>query len=184
MSQVLLISGSPATHSKSGALLRYAEEKLRQSGLTSTSLSVRDFPAEDLIQARYESPAFESLRAQVAKASGLILATPIYKASYTGSLKALLDILPQNALRGKKVLPLATGGTLAHLLAVDYALRPVLAVLGASDIAQAVYGVDSQFHSLEPELRLEQELQDRVDQALGRFAQEIKTSSDPYAQAA
>lgn len=184
MPQILLISGSPATNSKSAALLRYAEEKLTQSGLTSASLSVRDFPAEDLIHARYDSPAFESLKEQVAKATGLIIATPIYKASYTGSLKALLDILPQNALRGKKVLPLATGGTLGHLLAVEYSLRPVLAVLGASHIQQAVYGVDSQFQSVEPQLRLEPELQERFDEALGTFARDIKAVSDPYAQAA
>ncbi len=67
--------------------------------------------------------------------SAVVVATPIYKAAYTGGLKALFDILPQSALRGKTVLPLATGGSPAHLLAIDYALKPVLSALGASDLA-------------------------------------------------
>jgi FMN reductase len=55
----------------------------------------------------------------------------VYKAAYTGLLKSFLDLLPQYALAGKTVLPLVTGGTPAHVLTVDYALRPVLASMGA-----------------------------------------------------
>jgi len=63
---------------------------------------------------------------QVAQANVVILATPVYKAANSGLLKVFLDVLPQDALRGKTVLPLATGGSADHMLAVDYALRPVL----------------------------------------------------------
>ncbi|WP_372430482.1 NAD(P)H-dependent oxidoreductase [Janibacter melonis] len=49
-------------------------------------------------------------------------------------LKTFLDLLPQDALRGKVVLPVATGGSPAHVLSVDYALRPVLASLAPSAI--------------------------------------------------
>ena len=56
----------------------------------------------------------------------VIVATPIYKAAYSGLLKVFLDLLPAEALRGKTVLPLASGGSVAHLLALDYALKPVL----------------------------------------------------------
>ena len=84
---------------------------------------------------------------EVAEADGVIVATPIYKASYTGVIKALLDVLPQHGLRGKAVLPLATGGTLAHLLAVDYALRPVLAALGARHVVSGTFLLDSAFVS-------------------------------------
>jgi GNAT superfamily N-acetyltransferase len=66
----------------------------------------------------------------------VVVTTPVYKAAYCGLLKVFLDLLPQYALRGKQVLPLATGGVLAHALAVDYALRPVLTSLGATHVAQ------------------------------------------------
>ena len=61
-----------------------------------------------------------------AAARGLVIATPVYKAAYSGLLKTFLDLLPQFGLREKVILPLVTGGTPAHVLAIDYALRPVL----------------------------------------------------------
>jgi GNAT superfamily N-acetyltransferase len=64
------------------------------------------------------------------------VATPVYQAAYSGLLKVFLDLLPQFAFRGKAVLPLVTGGSPAHVLAVDYALRPVLSQLGAAHIGQ------------------------------------------------
>jgi len=169
MSDILLISGSPTAPSKSSALLDHAQQIIQNRGLTATTISVRDFPAEDLLYAKYDSPAFKEFQDQISKASGLIVATPIYKAAYTGSLKALLDILPQTALRGKTILPLATGGSPAHLLAIDYALKPVLAVLGASDIQQGVYITDSQFEYTAEGFTLATDLQTRFDESLERL---------------
>ncbi len=71
-----------------------------------------------------------------------MIGTPVYKAAYAGLLKSLLDLLPQYALTGKTVLPLATGGSTAHVLAIDYALRPVLSSMGASHIVQGWFTVD------------------------------------------
>lgn len=52
--------------------------------------------------------------------AAMVFATPIYKAAYSSVLTAFFDILPQHALAGKSVLPLATGGSAHHMLAVDY----------------------------------------------------------------
>jgi FMN reductase len=54
----------------------------------------------------------------------------------------IFDLLPQYALRGKTVLPLATGGSMAHALALDYALRPVLQSMGACHVAHGFLVVD------------------------------------------
>ncbi|MEU2561304.1 NAD(P)H-dependent oxidoreductase [Streptomyces longispororuber] len=59
------------------------------------------------------------------------MATPIHQATYSGLLKTFLDLLPQHAFTGRPVLPLATGGSPARVMALDYALRPVLTALGA-----------------------------------------------------
>lgn len=40
----------------------------------------------------------------------VILATPVYKAAYSGLLKTFLDLLPQGGLRDKVVLPIARNG--------------------------------------------------------------------------
>ncbi len=81
------------------------------------------------------------------RADGLVVATPVFKASYSGLLKTLLDLLPQRALAGKVVLPLATGGTLAHALVIDYALRPVLTTLGTTEVVNGHFLLD-QFVSI------------------------------------
>jgi FMN reductase len=144
MPSIILISGSPSTASRSGSLLEYARRHIVGAGITVNLVGLRDFPAKDLILGKYDSPAFDSVKNLLEEASAVIVATPIYKASFTGGLKALLDILPPAALRGKTVLPLATGGSPAHQLAIDYALKPVLSALGATDLLQGVYVVDSQ----------------------------------------
>lgn len=144
MPSILLLSGSPSLVSRSGSLLEYARRHFVSSGITAHVLGLNDFPAKDLILGKYDSPAFDDVKNLLTEASAVVVGTPIYKASYTGGLKALLDILPQTALRGKTLLPLATGGSPAHQLAIDYALKPVLSALGATDLLQGVYIVDSQ----------------------------------------
>nr|MDP9125329.1 NAD(P)H-dependent oxidoreductase [Pseudomonadota bacterium] len=98
-----------------------------------------------LVRADFDEPAIRRAREQVAAARLVVIATPIYKASFSGLLKTFLDLLPQDALRGKTVLVLGTGGSAAHLLALDYALKPVLAALGARHILDSIYAVDAQF---------------------------------------
>jgi FMN reductase len=110
MPDILLISGSPSTPSRSTALLEYAAERLGAEGFTAERTSVRDYPAEDLILGKFDSPAFEVTKRLVAEARGLIVATPVYKAAYTGALKTLLDILPSQALRNKTVFPIGYNG--------------------------------------------------------------------------
>lgn len=176
MPTILLIAGSPTAPSRSALLLDHAAARLKLQGLDVIQVSVRDFPAEDLVQAKFDSPAFAAFKSQVESAAGIIVATPIYKASYTGVLKALLDILPQSALRGKTLLPIATGGSPAHLLAIDYAIKPLLAVLGASDIQQGVYVVDSQFQYTADGFTLDAELQHRLDDSIDRLAATVSAT--------
>ena len=95
-------------------------------------IHIRDLSPQALLLADFGHPTVVACGIdQVADASVLVVATPVYKAAYSGVLKVFLDLLPQTALKGKVVLPLATGGSPHHMLALDYALRPVLQSLGA-----------------------------------------------------
>jgi FMN reductase len=175
MAEILLISGSPTTPSKSAALLDYSQRWLHDKSPFETALvSVRDFPAEDLILAKYDSPAFDGFKQQASNAIGIIVSTPVYKAAYTGSLKALLDILPQYAFRGKTILPVASGGSLGHLLAIDYAVKPVLSTLGASDILQGVYLIDQQFRTENGQPIIAEDVQQRLDESLTQFVANLE----------
>jgi FMN reductase len=141
---IVALAGSPSARSRSTALLRHVLGRFAD-GAGRTEIVLRDLPAAALVGADIADPAIRRAREQVAAARLVVIATPIYKASYSGLLKTFLDLLPQDALRGKTVLALGTGGSAAHLLALDYALGPVLAALGARHALDTVYAVDAQF---------------------------------------
>jgi len=142
---VLLIAGSPSEQSRSSALLDSISHRLAlRGGLVVDRLNIRELPAQALLLAEWGHPAIAKAIEQIAKARAVVVATPVYKAAYSGLLKVLLDLLPQTALKEKTVLPLATGGSPHHMLALDYALRPVLQALAARHILPGVYATDSQ----------------------------------------
>ncbi|MFI2414836.1 NADPH-dependent FMN reductase [Streptomyces sp. NPDC018947] len=142
MATVLSVSGSPSATSRTSLLLRHLDERLTAQGHRVVPLDVRAVPAEALLGADFTHPAIVEATELFAAADGVIVGTPVYKAAYSGVLKALLDLLPQYALTGKAVLPLATGGSVAHVLAIDYALRPVLTAMGARHVVQGWFTLD------------------------------------------
>jgi FMN reductase len=162
---IVTVSGSPSPASRTALIAREAGRRLAGAGFEVASIDVRDLPAEDLLQARTESPPIRDAAALLARAAGLVIATPVYKAAYSGLLKTFLDLLPQFGLAGKAVLPLATGGSMAHVLAIDYALRPVLASMGARQIVAGLFFLDKQLEKTEDGgLRIDPMLE-------GRFAE-------------
>ncbi|MGW5735183.1 MULTISPECIES: NADPH-dependent FMN reductase [Streptomyces] len=142
MATVLSVSGSPSATSRTNRLLRHLDDRLREQGHDVIPLDVRTLPAEALLRADFRHPAIVEATELFARVDGVVVGTPVYKASYSGVLKALLDLLPQFALTGKTVLPLATGGSIAHVLAIDYALRPVLSSMGATHVVQGWFTLD------------------------------------------
>lgn len=80
---------------------------------------------------RLSPPAAEATE-NARQAGILVLATPIYKASFTGLLKLFLDTLPAGSLSRTVVVPLTVAGGPAHRHLADLQLRPVLAELGAA----------------------------------------------------
>lgn len=168
---VVTLGGSPSQRSRSGVLLEHARRLLQQQGVEVVSYQVRDFPAEDLLHARFDSPKIIDLLQQVANADGLVIATPVYKASFSGALKTVLDLLPERALAHKVVLPIATGGSIAHMLAVDYALKPVLSALKAQELLNGIFAEDSQIAYGEgsAQAQLAPGLEARLSEALEQF---------------
>ena len=171
--RVITLAGSPRFPSRSSALLDYAREKLTALDVEVCHWHLHNFDAEDLLYARFDSPALNALIEQLKDADGLIVATPVYKASFSGALKTLLDLLPERALAGKVVLPLATGGTVAHMLAVDYALKPVLNALKAQEILHGVFADDSQVIDYQHTPHFTPNLHHRLDEALETFWQAL-----------
>jgi FMN reductase len=119
-------------------------ERLAELGHRTVALQVRELPAQALLRADAMDPAIAHAVARVRDAEAIVVGTPIYKASFSGVLKAFLDLLPQDGLAHKLVLPLATGGSQSHMLALDYALRPVLASLAPRHVLPGIYATPEQ----------------------------------------
>ncbi len=141
---ILLIGGSPSVNSRTGRLLAEIGSRLEQEGLAVDNLQVRDLPAQALLHADFRNPEIVAALRRVENAAGIIIGTPVYKAAYSGVLKSFIDLLPQFGLRGKVILPLAIGGSAAHTLILDYALRPVLASLAPRQVLDSIYAVEQQ----------------------------------------
>ncbi len=148
--KIIGLSGSPTPISRSNWLLQRFLQTISGNHGTSRAIAVpdtvriRDLPPQALLHADFNDAQLKAAMLKVAQADLVIVATPIYKAAYSGLLKVFLDMLPQDGLQGKAVVALATGGSPAHLLAMDYALKPVLSALGTRDVLDAVYATDTQ----------------------------------------
>lgn len=81
----------------------------------------------------------------IAGAEAVLLASPVYRASYTGALKNLLDHVPVEGLRDKPVGIIAMGATPHHYLGVDRHLRDVLSWFGALVAPNSVYLASADF---------------------------------------
>jgi FMN reductase len=96
----------------------------------------------------------------VLNAEAVLLVSPVYRGSYTGALKNLLDLLPVEALQNKPVGIVAMGATTHHYLGADFHLRNVLAWFGALVAPSSVYLTSSDFSEGKPSadaaLRLDQ----------------------------
>lgn len=172
---ILLLAGSPSERSRSAALLDAVHQRLRHRTPDVERLHVRELSPQALLLGDGAHRSIAAATDQVDRARAVVIATPVYKAAYSGVLKVFLDLLPQTALRGKVILPLATGGSAHHMLALDYALRPVLQSLSARHILPGVYATDAQV-TLTPEgaHHLTTDIADRLDDAVATLLAETQ----------
>ncbi|GLY53531.1 hypothetical protein Lesp01_71870 [Lentzea sp. NBRC 102530] len=130
MTQIGVLVGNPRLASRTAQ----AALALREALAATLGVPVEGpvVEAAELAPAVFTEP--EKIKAALealGQAEFLVVATPTYKAAYTGLLKAVLDQAPPAWLRGKIVLPLQIAAADKHALAVEVHLRPVLAELGA-----------------------------------------------------
>lgn len=107
--------------------------------------------------------ALESLES----ADLLIAATPVYKGSYTGLFKHVVDLLNPEALVGRPVLLAASGGGERHALVVEHQLRPLFAFFRAQTVPTAVYAAEAELAGYAVSSPA---LQARIDEAAGQAA--------------
>lgn len=171
---ITTISGSPSTRSRSNALLQLLIRRLGDHGVKVNHFSISDFDADAVFAAQFDAPSILALKASIEASQGLAVATPVYKASFSGVLKAVLDLLPETALANKAALPFASAGSAAHILALEYSLKPVLTALGARHVLNGVYANERQIRWLDDgQIDVDEEIRQRINDAAARLIESI-----------
>lgn len=148
--KLLAISGSPSSPSKTVLALSVALARGAEHDDVHTDLL--DLREQELVFSDGRDPADytgASRRAinEVVAADALLVGTPMYRGGYTGRLKNLFDLLPNDALAGKPVGLVATGGTDHHFLALEHELKPLVGFFRAWAVPGAVYANNTHFSS-------------------------------------
>jgi FMN reductase len=175
---VLAISSNPSPNSRTAKLADHVLRALAAPELLTRHISIRDMDAEALIFAKAAHVSVTRTVSAIEQADGVVIATPIFKASYSGLLKTFLDLLPQFAFAGKAILPIATGGSIAHLLALDYALRPVLQSMGARHIVQSLFVPESEMKLVDDQLQLGDQANFMLQEAVHHFKSTVEGATD------
>ncbi|MFG1701064.1 FMN reductase [Nonomuraea sp. NPDC049309] len=153
---------------------RLAEAVARRAGVDEApdvrNVELRDL-AVDIANAFVTGFPGARLRAAleaVTEADALVAVTPIFSGSYSGLFKSFFDVMDNTALTGKPVLIAATGGTARHSLALDHALRPLLAYLRAVVVPTAVYAAPEDWGGGKDDFT--DGLSERIERAAGELA--------------
>jgi FMN reductase len=86
---------------------------------------------------------------EIETADALVVASPVFRASFTGLFKHLFDLVDQDSLIDVPVLLAATGGSERHALVIEHQLRPLFSFFQARTMPIGVYASERDFTSYE-----------------------------------
>ncbi len=163
------LAGSLNRPSKTRALVEAAVRRTSDRfGLSGTVYDLVDIGPSLGTAARLSdlAPSGQNAVAALLSATALVVASPVYKGSYTGLFKHLIDLIDPLALVGKPVLLAACGGGDRHALMIEHQLRPLFGFFEAQTLATGVYASDADFTDGKPASAA---LLSRLDRAVGQF---------------
>jgi FMN reductase len=149
LSKISVVTGNPKPQSRTHSVALAVADALAEGLTPQPSRLVIDLAEHAASLFDWSDPTLISLGEEVAASDVAIFASPTYKASYTGMLKAFLDRYGSNGLAGVVAVPVMTGGWPGHLLAVEVHLRPVLVELGATVPARGLYVTEPELGELD-----------------------------------
>jgi FMN reductase len=174
--QVVAVSGSLNHPSKTTVLVEEIVAALGRALPIETHLITLTQLGPSLAGAltRAELPrAAEDELQRIEAADILVVASPVYRASFTGLFKHLFDFVDQYALVDTPVLLAASGGSERHALIIEHQFRPLFAFFQALTLPVGIYAHDSDF----VDYRLTNEsLRARIDKAVAKAVPVIRSN--------
>lgn len=146
--RIVAVSGGLQRPSKAAALAEHLMDLIADEVLCEQRLVELGQLAPHLAGATWRSQLPETVERELAaveQADIVVVATPVYRGSYTGLFKHFFDFIHQDALIDKPVLLAATGGSERHALMIDHQLRPLFSFFQARTLPLGVYATDKDF---------------------------------------
>jgi FMN reductase len=157
--KLVAVSGADSPTSKTRALVKTIVDE-RGGEL----IDLLDLAADGLL-GRREDDGVATAVAAATNADVLIVATPVYRATYTGAIKAFFDRFAPRALANTAVVLVATAGIKEHFLTLDTGGRSLIASLEGWTVPQVVYATGDDFPDGNPSRELLDKLRSAVEQA-------------------
>jgi FMN reductase len=149
MSGVVAVVGNPRPSSRTHAAALQLRDAIAGDGETAL-VDLAQLGGELLDP---ESPARARALETAAGADVLVVASPTYKATYTGLLKLFFDAYGPAPLAGVCAVPLMVGAAPLHALAVDVHLTPLLLELGAGVPHRGLFVLESELPGFQAQAR-------------------------------
>lgn len=173
MKKIVALTGNLSRPSRTRALAEVLAQRIAQQVPAQVEIIDISYLAVDLGHAT----SFNSIPASITRAHQqiedadlIVLASPVYKASYSGLFKHFLDLLDPAALRGKVAVLAATGGSDRHALVIDHQLRPLASFFETVTVPAGVYVKDADFVNYALQLDKQEEVRKRIDLVVGQAA--------------
>jgi len=151
MLNVTILCGNPKKGSRTLRIAETLVEQLVRAGQSTVTVIDLAEHADHIFE--WPSDLMAGLNQIVADSDLLVVASPTYKATYTGLLKAFLDRYPAEGLSGVTAIPVMTGADLRHSMGPEVNLRPLLVELGASVPTKGLYFVMSEMDHLDEKVQ-------------------------------
>ena len=132
--EIVFVTGSPSASSRSSFVAALVAERAKRAGFAVRVFALRDFDPSDLLLGQPTGATTKAFVEAVTGSAAIVLSTPVYKATYSGALKSIVDLIPPDALVGKPALGIATTRLDAHGLEADRAYRALFAFFRAETI--------------------------------------------------
>lgn len=142
---------------------------LGENRVQTTTIDLRDL-AVDLGRSMAAGFATGAARAAIDTVQGahaLIVATPVFNASYSGLFKTFFDLVDVDEMAATPVLIAATGGSPRHSMVLDHALRPLFGYLRMIVVPTGVYAAAEDWAGGSGDTTT---LRDRIDRAARELA--------------
>lgn len=176
--KVVAVSGNPATPSRTLSLVQRILTTLASKASVDPHLIELSTVGRTLgaaLTRKQLSAEGEATIALVESAQLLVVASPTYRATYTGQFKHLFDLVGYEALAGIPVILAATGGSDRHALLIEHQLRPLFSFFRAFTVPTGIYAVESDFDNYEVKSpAVLERIDGAVDEALRLFPPAVR----------